>query len=775
MVGDNTMSNGFGIQKMPAYGSFGEFTIGEGSSAIRAKYILTKIRPGHDGSWECELASQMKPWREIFNVEELDFDELLQRDIDDSRIAHELIPYLLGKSGNIARFFPPILAVIVPRKEDGSGIEQYYPSPQNNEDLIEKYEDLFDFEQITLDDDKAPMAALKYNRQRSAFIIVDGQHRAMAVLALHRQLNKNWGDKAFASYYEHIEVTSEQVKSIELPTCIIYFPDLHKDNLELQEKNIDLKSVCREIFLVVNRSAKRVSESRELLLDDEDIAARLMRKTLSAFKERGNKPDGLARIYSISYGDSDTKLGEREVISGQLTFSSAIALHKAHRAISFGSEEAFTFENPSDISDGRRTQNPNRAPEILIGTDVEECNPLSYKSGNSLPQHQVKKVVEKLGNLADIALVNLFDKFRPFEIHNIELQELKGGLSSVQANSDAIDKKVYALIFEGSGIRNVFDSHFENLKEERKKHLREDQIATDYLQEQIRFCQSVKITLDKKEREFQRIRACKFFGIDHDLFYKNNNQSDQKVLEDKARKLYQTLATQAFQLGYIMAIFTVIEELKLNQSSTSPFPYQDRLKLVEFVTEVYLTALNIYFSPKNETAHRTLSGYIREPRASVFDANSQGLRGLLLMSVNELNERQWRFFRYAILEIVHSPFCWDAAQEKMKQISNNWTLEWYKAAIPRLVEGIISEREKYIEDAVDASVKGREFEYLRIEKEAEARVKEKSPEEIQQIVEDLQKARKAVARENASQHLQESLKKVEEKEKMVNRLMKELA
>ena len=49
---------------------------------------------------ECELASEMRPWREVFNVEELSFDELLQRDLDDSRVAHDLIPYLLGESGS---------------------------------------------------------------------------------------------------------------------------------------------------------------------------------------------------------------------------------------------------------------------------------------------------------------------------------------------------------------------------------------------------------------------------------------------------------------------------------------------------------------------------------------------------------------------------------------------------------------------------------------------------------------------------------------------------
>ena len=107
---------GLVYKKYPHYGTFGEFTIGDGPSTVRAQYILTKIKPGGKGFWECELASEMKPWREVFNVKELDFDELLQRDIDDSRVAHDLIPYLLGTSGYRAKFFPPILAVIAPQK-----------------------------------------------------------------------------------------------------------------------------------------------------------------------------------------------------------------------------------------------------------------------------------------------------------------------------------------------------------------------------------------------------------------------------------------------------------------------------------------------------------------------------------------------------------------------------------------------------------------------------------------------------------------------------------
>lgn len=763
-------SSMFGVQKTSVYGSFGEFTIGDGLNPIRVKYILTKIKPGNDGSWECELASRMKPWREVFNVEELSFDELLQRDLDDSRVAHDLIPYLLGASGSRASFFPPILAVIVPRKEGGTGIEQYYPKPNHDGEWIEKYEELFEFEVLKVDGEVSPLASLRYNRQRSAFIIVDGQHRAMAVLALHRQLNEDWGNNPFASYYDHIRVDPDQVKSIELPTCIIYFPDLHEGNLNLQDKGIDLGSVCREIFLVVNRSAKRVSESRELLLDDEDIAARLMRRTLSTLKNRAEDQIGSARIYAISYGDSDTEVGQKEVISGQLEYSSAIALHKVHCAISFGLEGAFRLDGYDDISDGRKTRNSTRPAEILLGTSAEKHPVLPRSSGKILPPREVDEVVEKLGALADKVLVDLFDKFRPFTVHNGELRNLRMRLSDVHARTQIEQKKAYTLIFEGSGARNVFESHFERLKDEKSEREGDGQTMPADLQSQITFCESVMKTLGNHEREFQHRRACSFFSINQKLIGSADNGDDRVVLHQKARALFQTLSTQAFQLGYTMAIFTVVEELKRGQSTTSSFLYQDRLKLVEIVTEVNLAALNSYFSPKNNSVHRTLSGYITEPRASVFDSSALGLRGLLKMSVDELNERQWRFFRYTILEIVHSSLSWKVAQEKMKQIGREWVLAWYKEALPQLVAGIISERDKYIKDAVEAAVNGREFELIRMRTEAEARGSGKSEEQIQQIVDKLQTSRKTEAKENALSHLEASLGTVEEKEHMVQRL-----
>ena len=255
------------------------------------------------------------------------------------------------------------------------------------------------------------------------------------------------------------------------------------------------------------------------------------------------------------------------------------------------------------------------------------------------------------------------------------------------------------------------------------------------------------------------------------MFENIDNQEDLVELSQKSRILFKNLSTQAFQLGYAMAIFSVVEELKRLQPTTSSFEYPKRLELVKFITEVYLTSLNQYFSPNKETLHRTLTGYINEPRASVFDANAHGLQGLLAMSVNELNERQWPFFRYAILEIVHSTFSWKTAQSKMKEMDSGWELDWYKSAIPRLVDGISSEREKYVKAAVEASVKGQEFELLKMRTEAKEIGAGKSQEEIQESIEKLHNARKEDAKEITDIHLKASLQIIEKKENMVRRLI----
>ena len=104
------------------------------------------------------------------------------------------------------------------------------------------------------------------------------------------------------------------------------------------------------------------------------------------------------------------------------------------------------------------------------------------------------------------------------------------------------------------------------------------------------------------------------------------------------------------------------------------------------------------------------------------------------------------------------------------QMDSKWPLEWYKEAIPSLVDGIISEREKYVKDAINAALNDSDFQLDVVQRTAQAEGEGKSKQEIQEIVEKLEITRKIDADKRARTHLKASLKIVEEKEDMIKRL-----
>ena len=176
---------------------------------FRVNYILTKANSGIDASGR-NLLEMLSPWREVFDTANVNFEELLQRDLNDARITHKMIPYLINKAGDGSKslpFFPPILAILAPKNLRGGGIESYYPQPEEISDPSDgqtkskiKFGDLFYVEHQTNNGLYQPIVEFGFNRLKTSFIIADGQHRAMALLALHRA-NSGWGGIAQKSYY----------------------------------------------------------------------------------------------------------------------------------------------------------------------------------------------------------------------------------------------------------------------------------------------------------------------------------------------------------------------------------------------------------------------------------------------------------------------------------------------------------------------------------------------------------------------------------------------
>jgi adenylate kinase family enzyme len=695
------MSLDFGVQKQAVYGTYGEFTIESDYQKITAQYLLTKMKPGAEGSWENKLASQMVPWREIFTVEELTFDELLQRDLDDSRVANDLIPYLLGESGSNARFFPPILAVIAP----------------------------------------------------------------------HRTINKDWKDPKYASYYNHLQLSQNQIKNLELPVCIVFFPDLHENNQSLKAQGIDLKSVCREIFIVVNKNAKRVSYSRELLLDDEDLAARMMRNTLSQLKERNKEDFSLARIYSFAFGDSlsdaDTRVSE--VVTGELEYSSAVALHKIHCAISFGMKDAFLIEKESkDITHKRRVNNKERCETLLKGTELaDKWQNFKRNTGKYHPLAEVQLAVNYLGNLTDIVILPLFDQFIPFAVYNHAMREVYTQLQNPLLRTEEIQIKSFNLLFEGSAVQAIFEDHRSRLKDRINELKEENKPVSDYLSSQLEDAEKTIKAVENWEDKIKLIAACKLFSIDTDQFLSNNSKTEEKELKAKARSIFDAISTQAFQLAYPMTIHSVVELMIKDNKYTS---YQERLRITKFIAELYLTALNQYFSSKSDTLHRSLTGFITESRVNIFNPSELGLRGLLSLSIKELNESQWTFFRYAILEIAHCKHGYQGILDVLSRTEHQDLVEKYQQILPSLIDSILQLRQEYIKQGINSNLNSKEFKNQLELNKAQLKGKGLLDSDIKQKEEEIIEQKRQEIKELAQQNIKASLGEISDKNKLIERL-----
>ena len=142
---------------------------------------------------------------------------------------------------------------------------------------------------------------LRLNTHRTKLVIVDGQHRAMALLAIYRNLKDQWSDERRAPFREYYTAWTKSyieqfnLTEINLPVVICTVPELDAN----YAGDYDMKKAARSIFLTLNKTARKVSESRNKLLDDNDLIAYFLRRTLTEVKRKDDRSPHALRIHNV--------------------------------------------------------------------------------------------------------------------------------------------------------------------------------------------------------------------------------------------------------------------------------------------------------------------------------------------------------------------------------------------------------------------------------------------------------------------------------------------
>jgi len=454
-------------------GSWGEFTSPQDDHRIL--YLSTTVRFSASGHADDRLHAirHLRPVREVLDIHQLKFKELLQRDIDDHRVAHQMVPYLLGSQAHLgATFFPPILAIFLPRDAKDETklipkISQDAKPMEGNYWIVNESEELFRLKRLADNNGNLlsamPVAELEWNSQKADLVVIDGQHRLMAMLAIHRTHHDEWGDDPTYQriYQDSVRAAIARTgfdRDIELPLTILTFPELSG------VKTPKLYPAARKIFVDVNKGAKSPTQSRLILLSDTDLTNIVVRELLETIRTedqalgapqgKNNPAPSPALLPAIQYDasshDDETdkpritrlvKLGDLRDFSNYLAFypqwwQDKVVVERERRVAKFENfKEALRIEeifgNELVFHDDGEKKEMN-----LADVDLYSC-----------PTQVAEKFTNTYLARTGAQLSALLRTVHPYASHLLSLEDVKSEVDLVDFDGELVSEAIYG----GSG------------------------------------------------------------------------------------------------------------------------------------------------------------------------------------------------------------------------------------------------------------------------------------------------------------------------------------
>lgn len=463
------------LYNLERIGSFGRFYTG---NSFPIEYIMTTFSSAELS--ELTFARDIRP-------DKIDFELLLQRDIDEERVRLEMEPYLNPQQLTPAEirsravFFPPLLAAIVPTK--GKTMAAYYSDEQGDiqlmpgshkEYIIREWPGLFkltyfasaspsayrlqiykgnDDDTIEVGVQREPVQMeirlAKGNQYGARLVIIDGQHRLFT-------LNK--------VYEKHPEL----LENLGVPVCILFAPNATvQKNREYASliRVPTVPEVFRHLFVDVNSTAKQVSGHFNILLSDNTIGNITCRKFCDYVLNKIG-PEGLAVI------EWNTKTKKLSTIINRTYSITSIGIIEKALAESIGSRKLLV-KYLLNLEEMKKELYPNGEEDPDYPTIQWDKFAISQKS---VIEGQIKKY---LIPCLELLFFRTPEFATAFEIFLTELNRLKKLANSDQqeapdarqAVSQVID---YIPIGEGKSfesVRLVYRNFEANIKQEKDTQL----------------------------------------------------------------------------------------------------------------------------------------------------------------------------------------------------------------------------------------------------------------------------------------------------------------
>ncbi|MFI7425290.1 hypothetical protein [Nonomuraea sp. NPDC049684] len=606
-------------------GTWGSFS----TPAGRVDYIMTKARLGDDADDpERQLTKSLSPVREVMEAGDLDFNQLLQRDLDDHRVAVSLIPYLLKPQATGPAFFPPIVAVLLPFRNKRPSRFPVLDAPTVVEDDGARWEQeqagtSFQVQRLLGGNDRlhpANVGKLWWNRTESQLVVLDGQHRAMALLAVERTTTNSWQNSAgarFRSFYENqvkqalqdISHGELDLSKVEVPVTVCWFPDQAGEDAKPHE-------AARKLFVDVNKEARPPSESRIILLSDAELSNVLTRRLLSEL--RNGQDESYLPLYAVEYDNPEVN-SSRPARWSVLT---NINLLKT-------TVERCVFGPPKYLKDvtlrfGSRQSPAEQDAFMREQLDLTSLFPAQFEDGgftyqreslgnSEFPIGQVDTISDRFAETWGRGILTVLSRTAPYAAHATALTRLKDDWHV----DDTGLTLAHDALFSGVGVFWTLRDSYEHYQE--KKALGAKTTKSDV----IRAWEALKV----REENFETYRAVEFL------------ESGKPEALKKSKAAYAVFNTHACQLGLVLTLGT-LWQLRKEQPGGA-----DTKDLPAFA-DALVKGWNTYFSQDQ--------GKAKDRRLAFNKAEVNHP----LNQIGNMDTAQSVFFRYFWMQALDTPAAW---------------------------------------------------------------------------------------------------------------------
>ncbi|MEX1216719.1 DNA sulfur modification protein DndB [Saccharospirillum sp.] len=251
-------------------GSFGSFHT---KNSFEVNYMLC--------SMNYKEIKTLQVAADAFQFSQVNFDEMVQREIDEKRVNEEIVGQYLEDDLNRALFFPPLIVSLVSFSDDDKPVHKYRKSRELIDEekpvkvFKKRWDRYFEVEMPVIDQGidyyksdyygnitiYKNAVKLRGDSKNVKLVVIDGQHRLKAV-------------------EEYIRRHNEQKDFITLPVCICFSPKAMAEN-----GPEDILDTLRNMFVTINNKGKQVSGHYLDLLNDNSLASQTVRSLANMWKK----------------------------------------------------------------------------------------------------------------------------------------------------------------------------------------------------------------------------------------------------------------------------------------------------------------------------------------------------------------------------------------------------------------------------------------------------------------------------------------------------------